>query len=560
MIEPVLRCCCGLAVLTAALTPIWGEVLSLAPSKDNTLYEDPAGRNSNGAGPGIFAGTTGQGQLQRALVAFNLSQIPVGSMVESVTLTLFQSNHRSDLTDEVVALHRVQRDWGEGSSNAGGGGGSGVPAAVGDATWIHTFFPNATWMTPGGDFSATVSASMTIGENGPHTFQSTPGLVADVQGWLDNPATNFGWLVRGREGVSRTSKRFDSRSGPNPPQLTVTFTAPPQPGVLEFAESSYSVSEDSGSATVSVVRRIGSAGQVTVSYSSADLSASAALDYQSVSGTLTFGPGVTQRSFEVPILDDAVYEGPEAIRLTLSNPGGGATLGNPAQASLTVSDEEDLTEALYFAQFGEGVGFFSQITLLNVGESPVNGRIAVRRDDGSPFPARLNGSLLADGTLGFAVPPGGARSFVSEPEGAPEAGSVTVVSDGVLVGVILFGGDFGLAGVGASPAFPTGFFGPVQTNDRDQINTGVALQNLSESSLALTLELLDDEGVVVSESRLELPPLGHVALFVTQLEWDPPVDFGDRQGAIRVASDGPVAATMIQTRPAQFATFPVAPR
>ncbi len=560
LIERALHWFCALVVVTVALTPVRCEVVTLAPSKDNTLYEDPQGRNSNGAGPGIFAGTSGQGQIQRALIAFNFGQIPAGSTVEAVTLTLFQSNNRADLTEEVVQLHRVERDWGEGGSNAGGGGGSGVPATAGDATWVHTFFPNATWANPGGDFEAMVSASMSIGENGPHTFASTAALVADVQAWLDHPASNFGWLVRGREGVARTSKRFDSRTGPNPPRLTVTFTAPPQPGVLEFSQSSYFIDETSGMANISVLRRIGSAGQVTVSYSSADLTAAAGIDYESASGTLTFGAGVTEQSFEVPILDDAAYEGPETIRLTLSNPGGGASLGDPAQATVTVGDEEDLTEALYFAQFGEGVGFFSQIILLNSGDSPVNGRMLVRRNDGSPLPARLNGALLADGALNVSVPPGGARSFVSSPEGTPEAGSVTVVSDGALVGVILFGGDFGLAGVGASPAFPTGFFGPIETNETTDINTGVAVENVSEANLSLTLELLDEDGVVVSESSLELPPFGHAALFVTQLDWDPAVDFSDRRGALRVASNGPVAATMIQTRPGQFATFPVAPR
>ncbi len=299
---------------------------------------------------------------------------------------------------------------------------------------------------------------------------------------------------------------------------------------------------------------------MTVSYSASALTATADVDFGSASGILTFPPGVTEQSFEVPILDDAVYEGPERIRLTLSNPGGGATLGNPTQATVTVLDEEDLTEELYFAQFGEGLGFFSEITLLNVGAAPIHGRIVIRRNDGSPFPARLNGSLLADGTLGFSVPPGGARTFASTPSGSPESGSVTVASDGALVGVILFGGDFGLAGVGASPRFPTGFSGPVQTNEAEQINTGMAVQNLSDRAQTLTLELLDEEGEVVSSSQVEAAPSGHVALFVNQLDWEPAVDFSDFRGSIRAASSDPVAATMIQTRPGQFATFPVAPR
>ena len=35
--------------------------------------------------------------------------------------------------------------------------------------------------------------------------------IADIQAWLDDPSTNFGWLVKGSEAVDRTVKRFDSR-------------------------------------------------------------------------------------------------------------------------------------------------------------------------------------------------------------------------------------------------------------------------------------------------------------------------------------------------------------
>ena len=49
-------------------------------------------------------------------------------------------------------------------------------------------------------------------------------LVADVQGWLDDPATNRGWIVIGVEGVRKTSKRLFSREHDDPaerPRLTI---------------------------------------------------------------------------------------------------------------------------------------------------------------------------------------------------------------------------------------------------------------------------------------------------------------------------------------------------
>ena len=52
--------------------------------------------------------------------------------------------------------------------------------------------------------------------------------MADVQRWLDDPATNFGWLLLGDESENQTTKRFDSKENPDQedrPILTVEFTA-----------------------------------------------------------------------------------------------------------------------------------------------------------------------------------------------------------------------------------------------------------------------------------------------------------------------------------------------
>ena len=54
-------------------------------------------------------------------------------------------------------------------------------------------------------------------------------MVADVQAWLDDPLTDFGWLLRGNEGASQTARRFDSRQNSveaNRPVLTIVYTPP----------------------------------------------------------------------------------------------------------------------------------------------------------------------------------------------------------------------------------------------------------------------------------------------------------------------------------------------
>ena len=58
---------------------------------------------------------------------------------------------------------------------------------------------------------------------------------------------------------------------------------------------------------------------VSVNYASSNGTAIAGSDYLAVSGTLTFAPGVTSRSFQVPILNDTIDEPDETVRLTMFN-------------------------------------------------------------------------------------------------------------------------------------------------------------------------------------------------------------------------------------------------
>ena len=108
-------------------------------------------------------------------------------------------------------------------------------------------------------------------------------------------------------------------------------------GDLQFSTSTYSVAEDGGSAIIVVTRTLGSDGEVTVDYATSPGSASTTADYTPASGTITFGPGDTdEQTFAIPIVNDAVVEGDETVTLTLSNPTGGAVLGEPSSGVLII--------------------------------------------------------------------------------------------------------------------------------------------------------------------------------------------------------------------------------
>lgn len=223
-------------LLTAALVAAIGytctalasaNIINIMPSKDNTLYEfDPTeGDFSNALGFHFFAGETGMSELRRGVLAFDIAgSIPLGSTITAASLSLNMSRSATN-TAYVVELHKLLADWGEGTSIAPGEEGEGAPATTNDATWRHRFFDTIFWTTQGGDFSPTVSASQSVGGTGYYMWSSAQ-MVADVQSWLDNPASNFGWLVLGDETAIATAKRFDTRESASPPILTIEFTGP----------------------------------------------------------------------------------------------------------------------------------------------------------------------------------------------------------------------------------------------------------------------------------------------------------------------------------------------
>ena len=112
-------------------------------------------------------------------------------------------------------------------------------------------------------------------------------------------------------------------------------------GPLVLTSNSYSVGEGDAVVTITVTRSGGSlGGPVTVDYATSAGSATAGSDYADASGTLTFGPGEASKSFTVPVTSDSAHEGDETFQVALSHAGGGASLGSPAGATVTITDDD----------------------------------------------------------------------------------------------------------------------------------------------------------------------------------------------------------------------------
>jgi hypothetical protein len=214
--------------------------VTLHPVADASLME-VAPTNNNGALRWVNAGTTQNGPRTRGLFRFDPAAVlPTNALIVSASV-VFELTGQPAMGETIPSasfgLHRMLRPWGEGTKTNGQFAiGQGQPASPGEVTWVSAFHPTNNWTVPGGqggaDFTIFESASTFIEDvgNSPYTFGPTPELAADVQRWLNNPGTNFGWmLLCADEGPRFTARRFASREDfNNPPRLELQYFVPPR--------------------------------------------------------------------------------------------------------------------------------------------------------------------------------------------------------------------------------------------------------------------------------------------------------------------------------------------
>ena len=182
---------------------------------------------------------------------------------------------------------------------------------------------------------------------------------------------------------------------PSTAVLTITDNDVALPaGTLQFSAATYSVGENAGNAAVIVTRTGGSSGAVSVSFATSNGTATAPGDYTAVSQTVSFADGDTaNKTISIPIINDTTAEANETVNLTLSSPTGGATLGTPSTAVLTITDNDVALPA--------GTLQFSAATY-SVGENAGNAAVIVTRTGGSSGAvsvsfATSNGTATAPG-------------------------------------------------------------------------------------------------------------------------------------------------------------------
>jgi uncharacterized repeat protein (TIGR01451 family) len=82
------------------------------------------------------------------------------------------------------------------------------------------------------------------------------------------------------------------------------------------------------------------AGNVSVSYTTGNDSALAGPDYTATVGTVTFNAGDISKTISIPILNDTLVELDKTFIFMLTSATGGATLGSPASATITIKNDD----------------------------------------------------------------------------------------------------------------------------------------------------------------------------------------------------------------------------
>ncbi|MBO9999030.1 MAG: hypothetical protein J7641_08500, partial [Cyanobacteria bacterium SID2] len=207
--------------------------------------------------------------------------------------------------------------------------------------------------------------------------------------------TNFATTVRVREtgevlvrlladeGENQSNESDETENGDNstPPILDEDDFV--RLDVVEFADSVFRVTED-GTAVqaVTLTRNISSGNTigitVVLSAGSAELS-----DFDAAPIAVFFNPGETSQTVEIPIVDDSIIEDTEFLNLTLSDPLGGASLGDRQTAVLEISDNDiviEFQETIFLTQEeDEGV----DVILVRAGVTDVPASVTLELTDGT---------------------------------------------------------------------------------------------------------------------------------------------------------------------------------
>lgn len=220
-------------------------------------------------------------------------------------------------------------------------------------------------------------------------------------------------------------------------------------------------------------------------------------------------------------------------------------------------NDADRVDDLFFPQFAEGNGWFTQIVLVNPGNTALTGTVRFTNPAGAPQPVNVDGT--SSSSFGYTLPPRAVvRLQTSGTAAAAVSGSVRVVPDAGMTapsGLVIFA--FRNGGVVVSeagvPAERTGtafrLFAETSGSfpKSGSLQTGVAITNPSPGTAQVSLQFIPANGGAIVQGSLSIPPNGQVAKFVSEIPGleSLPSEF---QGVLRVSSASPISVVSLRGR------------
>ena len=223
--------------------------------------------------------------------------------------------------------------------------------------------------------------------------------------------------------------------------------------------------------------------------------------------------------------------------------------------------------ALDFAHFAKGATITSEMVLVNAAPHPSRPAIYFYDTKGDPIPAEsvvdLTGDLevTEDGglTVRTEMEPLEALTISTHGRGEPVTGSVTVLSDGPIGGVVRYSvPEIGVAGVGPGQPTSDALF-PVR-RQAGGIRTAAALHNLEAEAMGVRCRLMSG-GVALEEVEIHLEANGQASWFIEDAFTT--TDTSDFLGSVRCTAPGngrfTAVALEMDASNRIFTTLPVVP-
>jgi len=331
---------------------------------------------------------------------------------------------------------------------------------------------------------ATLNGTAVGGEDGLGDFEVTSGTLTFNAGNTSATITidiNQDTLAEGNETFQ--VELLNSSSGGTLVAPTVaTVTIVDDESAFQFSAPTFTVTEGTANAVITVLRTGPLVGQATVNYTATPGTAVAGLDFTPVSGVLTFPANTPSKTFNVPILNDTLLDGSRSVVLGLNTPTGGVQpggvqLGTVNTATLTIVDNEQagqfkLDKTAYTV--AETAGFVT-ITVMRTGTNLV-GNVSVTLTS-------TNGSATSG--VNYTAPTGALIFAAGE---TTKIVKIPITPDHVVTGPLVFNVTLTSPSSGATLGAPA--TAPVTITNTDvggQIKFGAATILVAESAGSVTL-------------------------------------------------------------------------